>query len=286
MAENKQKINLNGKTIPINKFELDSMCANPSICMIAKRASGKSWVCRAILNHFRYIPVSVIISPTEKMSSFYGKFFPNSFIYHEYASEHIERILARQAVMIEKSKNKFVQGKKCDPRLILLMDDCLSAKGQWMRDKPILELFFNGRHHQVTYILTMQFPLGISPELRSNFDYIFLLSEDFISNKKRLYDHYAGMFPHFKAFCDVFDALTSDFGSMVISNRGVRQNIMQKIFYYKAPKIDNNEKIGCNQFTEFDEKNYNPDWNSRNGVIDVDKIMDKKNNSKICVAKM
>ena len=32
----------------------------------------------------------------------------------------------------------------------------------------------------------MQYAVGIPPEMRSNFDYIFLLAEDFISNRKRL----------------------------------------------------------------------------------------------------
>ena len=61
----------------------------------------------------------------------------------------------------------------------------MSSKGSWIKDPNILELFFNGRHHHISFILTMQFSLGIPPEMRSNFDYIFLLAEDFISNRKR-----------------------------------------------------------------------------------------------------
>ena len=84
------------------------------------------------------------------------------------------------------------------------MDDCLGSKHAWAKDKPILEMFYNGRHFQITFILTMQFPLGIGPELRSNFDYVFLLADDFVSNQKRIYDHYAGMFPNFESFRRVF----------------------------------------------------------------------------------
>ena len=86
-------------------------------------------------------------------------------------------------------------GKIIDPRTYIVMDDCLSSKGSWMRDKPILELLFNGRHYEIMYILTMQFPLGIPPDLRVNFDYIFLMAEDTLSNLKRIFDHYAGCFP-------------------------------------------------------------------------------------------
>lgn len=284
--DKKKPVELDGHTIPISKFDLSAMSDNPTICMIAKRRSGKSWVCRAILHKFRYIPVSVIIAPTDKESKFYGKFFPDSFIHYEYRSDLIESLLHRQESMITKSVKKYIEKKKCDPRMILLMDDCLAAKGSWMRDKPIMELFYNGRHKQITFILTMQFPLGISPELRANFDYIFLLAEDFISNKKRIYEHYAGMFPHFTAFCDVFDELTKDFGCMVISNSGARTNFFQKVFYYKADYIKQMEPIGCKQFRDFDKNNYNKNWKDVGVKLNLDQLMDKKNKSKIKVAKM
>ena len=77
------------KSLPIKEFKLDSMCENPAIVMIAKRASGKSWVCRSILKHFRHIPVGLIIAPTEKMANppFYSDFFPDAYIHYEYKSE-------------------------------------------------------------------------------------------------------------------------------------------------------------------------------------------------------
>jgi hypothetical protein len=185
------------KKLQIKEFKLDSMVENPAIVMIAKRASGKSWICRDILRNFKDIPVGLIIAPTEKMSDppFYSDFFPDSYIHYQYKSEIIERMLYRQDVMIEKQKEKAKDGKLIDPRGFILMDDCLSKKSSWMKDQPIMELLFNGRHYRLMYILTMQFPLGITPELRCNFDYIFLLAEDFYSNLKRLFDHYAGMFP-------------------------------------------------------------------------------------------
>ena len=95
-------------SLPIKEFQLESMCENPAIVMIAKRASGKSWVCRSILKHFRDIPVGIIIAPTEKMASppFYSDFFPDSYIHYEYRSEIIEKLLFRQDTMIEKMKEK------------------------------------------------------------------------------------------------------------------------------------------------------------------------------------
>lgn len=270
------------KSLPIKEFKLDSMCENPAIVMIAKRASGKSWVCRSILKHFRHIPVGLIIAPTEKMANppFYSDFFPDAYIHYEYKSEIIEKLLFRQDIMIEKKMDREQQGKKAiDPRGFILMDDCLSKKGSWMKDQPIMELLFNGRHYQLMYMLTMQFPLGITPELRCNFDYIFLLKEDFYSNLKRLYDHYAGMFPTFDSFRLVFKELTANFGSMVIVNRGACDSFLDKIFWYRAQN-DSVGMIGCNQFVEHHNENYDKLWKKRNKGLDIMDIVNKRAKAK------
>ena len=120
------------------------------------------------------------------------------------------------------------------PKLYILYESWKKGGGPiWTKTKPP---FFDGRHFKVMYILTMQFPLGISPELRGNFDYIFLLAEDFYSNQKRIYEHYAGMFPNLETFRQVFTQVTLDYGCMVIVNRGARATFLEKVFWYKAKK--------------------------------------------------
>jgi hypothetical protein len=270
-----------GDKLPIQEFSLSEFCADPSILMIAKRGSGKSWVTKAVLYKFHKIPVGVIISPTEKDNPFFSDFFPDSYIYYKYESSIIKKVLIRQKMMLKKSREKREDGKFVDPRAVVVMDDCLADKGSWARDPPIMDLLFNGRHRKITYILTMQYPLGIKPELRSNFDYVFLLAEDYISNMKKLYDHYAGMFPDFNSFREVFRQLTSDFGAMVIKNRGARANLFDKIAFYKAPDLEDVElTFGCNQFQKYHKKNYNEKWEEFQDKIDYDEYLFDKKRSK------
>ena len=73
----------------------------------------------------------------------------------------------------------------------------------------------------------MQFPIAMSQELRNNFDYVFLLQDNIISNIKRIYDHYAGIFPTLNSFRQVYEGLTQDFSSMVIINRGINKSIFE-----------------------------------------------------------
>ncbi len=131
----------------------------------------------------------------------------------------------------------------------------------------------------------MQFPLGITPELRCNFDYIFLLAEDFQSNQKRLYDHYAGMFPSFYSFRQVFIDLTDDYGCMVIINRGSRKNFLDKVFWYKSNN-DKIDRIGSSQFNEFHKNNYNKAWRDKNKPFDITTFVEGKKKDKINVSKI
>jgi len=275
-------IKVEGNNLPIREFNLNWMCKNSSIVMIAKRGSGKSWVCRSILKHLHRIgiPGGVIIAPTDKMTNFYGKFFPELYIHYEYKNEILENVFYRQKEIINKQKKKMKKRRKVDPRSFVVMDDCLGSKTTWQKEKPILEMFFNGRHFKITFILTMQFPLGIPPELRSNFDYVFLLADDFISNQKRLYDHYAGIFPSFDSFKSVFLELTNDFGSMVIVNRGSRTDFLDKIFWFKA-KRETDEKIGCRQFIKLHDKNFDRDWDKKKKIFNIDDMVTRKKNTKI-----
>ena len=73
----------NGKSdkLPIQEFTFDMFAINPALVMIAKRGSGKSVVVKALLEYFKDVPGGIIISPTEKMNSFYGNFFPETYIY-------------------------------------------------------------------------------------------------------------------------------------------------------------------------------------------------------------
>jgi len=237
--------------IQIKSFDLKLFVDNPAIVIVAKRGSGKSWIVRDILHHLykaKQIDECCVINPTDKMSGFYTDFTEQ--IYHQYDPTIMQNILNLQ---IERIRNKKINGEPIK-KVMVVMDDCMGQKGTWVRDNGTREILFNGRHYGISYILTMQFPLGITPELRSNFDYIFLLAEDYISNLKRVYDHYAGMFPSFDSFRQIFGQLTGDYGSMVIVNRGVRKGLFEKIHHYKAS--NDNDKFLIPQIYPIDDMFY------------------------------
>lgn len=281
-----KEIHYGGSKLQIKQFKINEICDHFTVGLIAKRASGKSFLVNELLYRKRKIPSAIAISKTEKLNKFYSDFIPDSYIYSSYESEILSKIYERQGKMNTDNMKRIKEGKKPkDDRLILIMDDCMSSKGTWLKDPNILELFFNGRHHHLSFILTMQFSLGIPPELRSNFDYIFLLAEDIINNRKRLYEHYAGMFPNFDIFQQVFSDITENYGVMVINNRVHSKNITDKVFWYRAKNVPK-FRIGSNKFRKFHEKTYDNEWNKRLVVYDSNELIGNKKGVKVTVDKV
>jgi hypothetical protein len=244
-------------SLRLRKFNIKDIKDDKVVVLIGKRDTGKSFLCRDILYHHQHIPVGTVISGTEAANSFYGKLLPSLFIHEEYSPPIIERVLKRQKMCIQQiNKDKETMGKSVlDPRAFLILDDCLYDQ-TWVRDPNIRSLFMNGRHFKILFMITMQFALGIPPNLRTNIDYVFILRENIISNRKRIYDHYAGMFSTFDEFCQVMDACTEDFECLVINNNAKSNKITDQVFWYKADSHPD-FRIGAPEFWEMHNRMYN-----------------------------
>ena len=261
-ADNTKEVTFDGKTLRLKKFHpemLMRVAKNPTVAMIAKRGSGKSTAIRAIMDYYKDIPGGNIISKTEKMSPFFSKFFPDLFIFYDYVTEIVQNLLDRQEDIKDKrfKKEKRIKNPSTvDTRAWLIMDDCLAQKGKWAKDGPILEVFLNGRHYDLFFILTMQYPLGIGPDLRSNFDFIFIFFSNYINIQRKIWEQYAGMFDTFDAFKYVFNKCTTNFGCMVINNRINSENIDDIVYWWRAEDKELNDFIGHKSFVAYYNKYY------------------------------
>ena len=94
----------------------------------------------------------------------------------------------------------------------------------------------------------MQYPLGVPPDLRTNIDYVFILRENYINNRKRIYDNFAGIFPTFEAFCTTLDACTQNYECIVIDNTSKSTNLNDVVFWYKAEEHPDNFEICSKEY--------------------------------------
>ena len=234
--------------IELSRFNINDINDDKVVVLIGKRETGKSFLCKDILYHHSGIPVGQVISGTEAANEFYSKMVPKLFIHEEYQPAIIHNILKRQRMMIDKYK----ENQGIDPRAFLVLDDCL-YDNTWTKDKNVRSLFMNGRHFKILFMITMQYALGIPPNLRTNIDYVFILRENYVSNRKRLYEHYAGMFPNFEMFCQVMDQCTENFECLVINNNAKSNKLTDQVFWYKAEPHDD-VKLGSREYWEYDRE--------------------------------
>jgi hypothetical protein len=216
-------------SLKLRKFDMRRLRFDSVVVMLGKRNTGKSFLTKDILYNHRDIPLGTIVSPTESANEFFGELVPPFFIHDEYTPALIDRVVARQKKCVKLWK----RDKRVDPRAFLVFDDCL-YDNSWRNDKNVRLLFMNGRHWKMLFLITMQFPLGIPPNLRSNVDFVFILRENINSNRKRIYEHYAGIFPSFNEFCDVMDQCTSNYECLVIDNTTKSNKLEDQVFWYKA----------------------------------------------------
>ena len=271
--------------LELKKFNMKNISFKPNetqgpvIVLIGRRDTGKSFLVRDLLHYHQDIPIGTVISGTEAGNGFYSNMVPKLFIHDEYNTAIIENILKRQKLVIKQvKKEKDNYGKtNIDGRAFVILDDCL-YDNSWAREKLMRLLFMNGRHWKIMLVITMQYPLGVPPNLRTNIDYTFILREPYIANRKRIYENYSGMFPTFESFCQVMDQCTENYECLVVSNNAKSNKLEDQIFWYKA-QSHREFKLGSKEFWEMskdlgsddEEETYDPNASKKGPLINVKK---------------
>ena len=266
-------------SLELKKFDMKTIsfkiheAKGPVVVLVGRRDTGKSYLVRDLLYYQQDIPLGVVVAGTEEGNGFYGKMVPKLFIHNEYNTAIIENVLKRQKGVLREMKKQMEAYKKSniDPRAFVILDDCL-YDGTWAKDKMMRLLFMNGRHWKIMLIITMQYPLGIPPTLRTNIDYVFILREPYIANRKRIYENYAGMFPTFESFCQVMDQCTENYECLVINNNAKSNRLQDQVFWYKAD-AHNDFKLGSKEFWDLskdipsdeEEEKYDPNNAKKRG---------------------
>lgn len=244
----------------LSMFDMKDLMMDSTILILGRRRTGKSWLIRDLMYHNKNIPLGIVFSSTEQVSPFFKDFIPDTFIHSEYNPDLVEDFLKKQQKRIFDSNNKGKgqNGKTRSNNVFLILDDLMHSSEVWKKDKTIKNIFFNGRHFNLMFILTLQYPMGITPDLRSNIDYVFIFDQPSVKNKKKIFDDYAGIFPTFDYFCNVLDSCTQDHSCLVIkTGGGSGSNMTSNVFWYKASDREP-FKVGHPKLWNYHIKNYDP----------------------------
>lgn len=227
---------MSGPDIQLNleRFDMQRINSSQTIAFVAQRRSGKSVSIKDIMYHMRNIPIGTVVCPTECVNKFYSEFVPPVLIHDEYTPTIIDNVVKRQ---IKANRENVKRRKKglppIDARAFLILDDCM-YDNSWVKDTNIRFLLFNGRHVNLLFMITLQYIMGMPPSFRTQFDYVFIYREPILSNRKRIFDNFCGMFPSFDVFCQVMDQVTEDYHCLVIDRTSKSNKLEDQVFWYKT----------------------------------------------------
>jgi energy-coupling factor transporter ATP-binding protein EcfA2 len=191
---------------------------NPTILLIGKRSTGKTTLIRHIINILKPFN-TLIVAPMNHLDEMFNN-ISHARIENKFNPDLTEQIIS------SKYHNK-----------LIVHDDCFEDT-RINKNETFRNLICDGRNMNTSHIFTIQYPLAISPEIRTNLDYVFIFGDDFMTNKKRLYEKYAGFFIKLDDFVKIYDHFTDIYtmgrGAFVVIDNTVHDNnISNKIFYGK-----------------------------------------------------
>lgn len=243
----------------IREFNMSNVRKGSVCIFIGKRGSGKSFCVKDLLYYLKDIPVPRIISATEEANAFYSGFAPPAFISYKYSEETVSKFFNRQKLLKQ-------QQRGVESGALLIMDDLMYNASEWTKSETIRAIFCNGRHYDITFVLTLQFSLGIPPDLRKNTDFVFLFREGVNKELRKLHDHWAGIIPQFKIFKEMMEKFTENYGCMVIDLSSRSSNLEDQVFWYKA--VDNGPfRIGSREMWSWSENFLSQQQSNKNNKI-------------------
>jgi hypothetical protein len=175
-----------------DEIEIDSdrlNFLNSKNLIIGKKEVGKTNAALSIYNRIR--------GSIDNLFYFAGKEYEFEGI-ESYSSQDLPKL--EQILEDIRQNNKLAKVMGETNHTCIILDDILFDKGYFFKEEYGKTIMLDGKSMGITLIVTMQYPMGVAPYFRQQFDHVMIGVEDFVSNKKRLYDHYGGMFPDFDTF--------------------------------------------------------------------------------------
>lgn len=212
--------------LQVTKFDPAEQIKNHRIVLlVGRRGTGKSRMIFDLLYRIRNrLDFGIAMSPTEETQSECRTHMPSSCVFSTFNSQKIEQMLALQRENIKAGKVR---------NLFLLCDDCTYDKQAW-KSTALRDLFLNGRHAKITFLMSSQYIMDLGPDLRNNVDYVICLKQSILSEKRKLWTYFFGMFERFNEFSRVMDKVCENYGALVLDQTAPTSELSECIFWYRS----------------------------------------------------
>ena len=226
--------------INISKFKLRNINPISKIHIIGRRACGKTTVIKNLMANHLYAFNKMIVF-TDYTQTYEG--INLNFNSVSIMDNYNETFLMDKWTLHKKNVQK--KGRLDSEKLLIIVDDCSVDIN---KSKTLKEIMMNGRSYNCGFIYSTQYFNGVSPALRTNFDYVFCFRDINKNNTSKLYSSYFRAFNTFDMFDKVYFALTEHYQCLVLNNHKFSNKIEDCVFWYKS--VINKDDRGNNKSDE------------------------------------
>ena len=216
----------------LEEFDPSQQDLTSTVAVFGKRHSGKSvfvvWLLWKLHQgggkNGQRIDAVVVFSDTEAMQSQFSRCVPTAFIHGAYNEMKIVAILEAQKALLMR------QGRTSN--IVVLLDDCGFDKKIFT--KALRQVFSNGRHFKILFVIALQYIYQLPSELRGNVDVCISFREPNGNNRKKLFEMY-GIMGNVRMFEKYFKEVTTNYGALICVNNGSSSNeITKNVFWARA----------------------------------------------------
>lgn len=211
----------------VQYFDPSEMSDGCTIQVVGRRGAGKTLVAADLLWYKRHLKHGICMSATESSNNFWEQYIPYNFVYGEWDPRVVDELR-----LVQQQKPKGPDRLPQDGAFAIF-DDLMFDK-KFGTHPSTRRLMMNGRHEKIFTIISAQWALGFTPEIRAQFDYIFICGDPLVQNQLRYYDHYGSVFPTFKDFKTVFEKCTENNEVLVLRQNAKSKDISKWVSFYRA----------------------------------------------------
>lgn len=198
----------------LTEFDPEQIKLDATIVAIGKRRTGKSWIFRNLMYLMKdKIPAGIVISKTDELNKFWRQYIPAKYIYPSYEPSILDAVFNRQKKILN-DNSLSEEEKEAKLPFFILLDDVISDQ-RLKYDENLMELFVAGRHYRLFVLITTQYAKAITPTIRGNTDYCFLMKCMQNRQREALWEDF-GDFLTKDGFAQILDAYTEDNETLVI----------------------------------------------------------------------
>lgn len=218
------------------EFDPDSMPADSAVIVLGKRRTGKSHLVADLLSKVGHKYHDVVVYTGTKFNKFWQRYVPEEYVHEGFQQDHIAKLLkAKEAVVaecIDKSPNGQEHGPECKCETLVLLDD-VASEYHLHESKELSQLYTKGRHFKMSPWILTQYAYALSPAIRSNTDYAFIMHQTQRKSKEAIADEFLSQIDR-KSAASVMSRHTPGYQVMVIDNTVQEDELSKVLSRYQA----------------------------------------------------